>query len=176
MNRTLGLSVLTLALLQGATGCIYSEDREVIESTYYSPKTVSVVYKPSNETAWSYPIPPGHMLVIERDAASGFAEWYRLDQGNPTKLFWELYPIDATPSFTRKDHYLSAPIDSGSMALDGSPVVVTWTLRDPIDPATVPQDRTIEDIEQDLPEPDALPEPDVEPLPEPDAPAEESAE
>ena len=164
MNRTLGLSVFALALLQVATGCIYSEDREVIKSTYLQPKTVTVVYKPSNETAWTYDIEPGYMLVLERDATTGNAEFFQLDQGNPTKLMWGVYPIDAAPSLLRKDHYWSSAVQSGEMKLTGEPVVVTWTLRDPIDPATIPQDRKIEDIEKDLPEPDAaLPEPDAKP-------------
>lgn len=167
MNRTLGLSVLALALLQGATGCIYSEDREVIKSTYLQPKTVTVVYKPTNETAWTYDIPPGHMLVIERDATTGNAEFFRLDQGYPTKLMWEVYPLDATPSLFRKDHYWGKAVESGEMMLAGQPLVVTWSLRDPVDPATVPQDRPIEEIEKDLPEPgptgEALPEPDAKP-------------
>lgn len=172
MKRTLGLFVLTFALLQGATGCIYSEDREVIESTYLHPKTVTVIYKPSNKTAWTYDIPPGHMLVVERDATTGNAEFIRADPGNPTKLMWELYGIDATPSIFRKDHYSSTAIETGEMALEGGPVIVTWTLRDPIDPATVPQDRQIEDIEQDLTDTEGASGTGDDDLPEPDAPAE----
>lgn len=174
MNRTLGLFVLALVTLQGLTGCIYSEDREVFKSTYLQPKTVTVVTKPSNETVWTYDIPPGHMLVVERDATTGNAEFIMLDQGNPTKLMWELYPLDATPSILRYGHFSSSALETGEMDLDGSPIVVAVTLRDPIDPATVPQDRPIEEIEKDLPEPDASASGE-DALPEPDAP-EEAAE
>lgn len=164
MNRTLGLSVLSLAIFLGATGCSsYSEDRDVFKSTYLKPKTVSYIYKPSNQTAWTYDIPPQTILVVERDAGDGNLEFMHLDQGNPRKLMWELYPIDATQAL-RMGHYLGKPLDSGEMALNNSPGIIAWALRDPIDPATQPQDRPIEEIEKDLPEPD-----DNDGLPEPDA-------
>ncbi len=169
MNRTFGLSILALVLLQGATGCIYSEDRDVFKSTYEKPKTVSYIYKPSNETAWTFEIPPQTLLVVERDATTGNAEFVRLDQGYPTKLIWELYPIDASPSWTRKDHYWGTPLEKGTLELNGSPGVIAWTLRDPIDPNTLPKDRPVDEIEKDLPEPDAKPadQPATDAVPEP---------
>ncbi|MBX2851438.1 MAG: hypothetical protein KTR15_06810 [Phycisphaeraceae bacterium] len=159
MKRTLGLLTLSLVLLQGATGCNYSEDREVYKSTYMSPKSVYAVYKPSNETAWSYEIPPQHILVVERDAEDSGLEWARSPEGYPTSLSWELYPITATKSLLRNNHYSSIPIESGVIELNGTPMIIGSTVGKPIDPATVPTERAIEDIEKDLPEPDALPEP-----------------
>ena len=167
MKRTLGLLTLSLVLLQGATGCSYSEDREVFKSTYMSPKSVYVVYKPSNETAWSYEIPPQHILVVERDSNADGVEWAQEAKGYPTSLSWELYPIDATMSKLRRNHYTSAPIESGTINLNGTPLLIGSTIGKTIDPATVPTERSIEDIEKDLPEPDALPEP---------APTEDAAE
>lgn len=167
MKRTLGLLTLSLVLIQGATGCSYSEDREVYKSTYMSPKSVYAIYKPSNETAWSYDIPPQHILVVERDAEDSSIEWIRTPEGYATSLTWELYPITAKPSLLRKNHYRSTPIESGVVALNGTPLIMGSTVGKPVDPASVPTERSIEDIEKDLPEPDALPEP---------APAEKPAE
>ena len=159
MKRTLGLLTLCFVLLQGATGCNYSEDREVYKSTYMSPKSVYAVYKPSNETAWSYDIPPQHILVVERDSANDGIEWAQQPKGYPVKLTWELYPMTASESKWKRNHYASTPIETGTIALNGSPLIIGSTIGKPIDPATVPTDRSIEDIEADLPEPDALPEP-----------------
>lgn len=159
MKRTLGLLTLSLVLLQGATGCSFSEDREVYKSTYMSPKSVYAVYKPSNETAWSYEIPPQHILVVERDTEADGVEWAQQAKGYPTSLSWELYPITATKSKLRRNHYSSAPIESGTIDLNGTPLVMGLTIGKPVDPASVPTERSIEDIEKDLPEPDALPEP-----------------
>lgn len=168
MKRTLGLLALSLVLLQGATGCNYSEDREVFKSTYNQPKSVYAVYRPSNETAWSYDIPPQHILVLERDTDEATIEWARTAQGYPTKLSWELYPIDATPSMLRNNHYSSSPVESGSISLNGTPMIIGSTVGKPVDPKSVPTDRSIEEIEKDLDNPDALP--------EPEAPAEEATE
>ena len=159
MKRTLGLLLLSIVFLQGATGCNYSEDREVFKSTYMSPKSVYAVYRPSNETAWSYDIPPQHILVVERDTDDDTAEWATTSEGYPTSLSWELYPITATQSKLRNNHYSSAAIESGTIKLNGTPVIVGSTIGKPVDPASVPKERSIEDIEKDLPEPDALPEP-----------------
>ncbi|MEO0477524.1 MAG: hypothetical protein AAF085_16395 [Planctomycetota bacterium] len=168
MKRTLGLLTLSLFLLQGATGCSsYSADREAYKSTYMSPKSVYAVYKPSNETAWSYDIPPQHILVVERDSEDSGAEYFRQAQGYPTSLSWELYPITASESTFKRNHYYGSPIESGVIQLDGSPMVIGSTIGKPVDPSSVPTDRPIEEIEADLPEPDALPEPE---------PAEEAAE
>lgn len=163
MKRTLGLLTLSLILLQGATGCSYSEDREVFKSTYMSPKSVYAIYKPSNETAWSYDIPPQHILVVERDTGEENIEWATTSDGYPTSLSWELYPITATKSKLRRNHYSSAAIETGTITLNGTPVIMGSTVGKPVDPASVPAQRTIEDIEKDLPEPDALPEPDTAP-------------
>ena len=173
MKRTLGLLTLSLVLLQGATGCNYSEDREVFKSTYTQPKSVYAVYRPSNETAWSYDIPPQHILVLERDTDEATIEWARTAQGYPTKLSWALYPITARPSMLRNNHYTTLPIESGSIALNGTPVIVGSTVGKPVDPQSVPRERTIEEIEKDLPEPDALPEPTEKPA---EDAAEEAAE
>lgn len=169
MKRTLGLLLLSLVLLQGTTGCNYSEDREVYKSTYMSPKSVYAVYRPSNETAWSYDIPPQHILVVERDTGEETIEWATTSKSYATSLSWELYPIDATESKLRNGHYVGTPIESGTIALNGTPLVMGSTIGKPVDPASVPTERSIEDIEKDLPEPDALPEPT-------EKPAEEAAE
>jgi len=156
MKRTLGFLLLAFALIQGATGCSYTEDRDVFKSTYMQPKSVYVLYKPSNETAWSYDIPPQHILVVERDAKdTGLPEWARMQQGYPTKLIWELYPIDATPSRWYEGHYNATPIEKGEVTLNGSALVIGSTVGKSIDPSQVPADRPIEQIEQDLPEPTA---------------------
>lgn len=155
MKRTLGLLTLSLLLLQGATGCNYSEDRQVYKSTYLSPKSVYAVYKPSNETAWTYSIPPQHILVVERDTDDDVIEWATTSDAYPTSLSWELYPINATKSKLRRNHYLSKPLESGTIDLKGTPLIVGSTVGKPIDPQTIPTERTIEDIEKDLPEPDA---------------------
>lgn len=155
MKSTLSLTVLALVLLQGATGCSYSEDREVYESTYMAPKTAIARYRPSNETAWSYPIPPQHILVVERDTESGEIEAFTSSKAIPTKLTYELYPIDASPSLWRRDHYSGTPIDSGTITLNGGAVIMASTIDAPIDPASIPDERSIEEIEKDLPEPDA---------------------
>ena len=163
MKRTLGLLVLSLVLVNSATGCSsYSEDRDVFKSTYMSPKSVYVTFKPSNETTWSYDIPPQHILVVERDADDSHVSWATQPKGYPTSLKWELWPITAKESFWVNGHYLGSPIESGEIKLNGTPMVIGSTVGDPVDPATVPTERTIEDIEKDLPEPDALPEPDVQ--------------
>ena len=161
MKRTLGLLTLSLVLIQGATGCSYSEDREVYKSTYMSPKSVYAIYKPSNETAWAYEIPPQHVLVVERDTDDDRIEWATTSDGYPTSLSWELYPITATKSKLRRNHYMSSPIDSGTIELNGSALVMGSTVGKPVDPTSLPTQRSIEDIEQDLPEPDALPEPEA---------------
>jgi len=158
MKRTLGLLVLSLVLLQGTTGCNYSEDRDVYKSTYMQPKSVYAVYRPSNETAWSYDIPPQHLLVVERDTDEESAEWATTADGYATKLTWKLYPIDATKSKLRAGHYIDKPIESGVVALNGTPLIVGSTIGQPVDPSQVPTDRDIEDIEKDL---DDLPEPDA---------------
>ena len=162
MKRTLGLLILSLVLIQGATGCSYSEDREVFKSTYMSPKSVYAVYKPSNETAWSYDIPPQHVLVVERDTDDDRVEFFTTSDGYPTSLSWELYPITAMKSKTRRNHYWGTPLDSGTIELKGTALVMGSTVGDPVDPSSVPTERTIEEIEKDLPEPDALPEPEPE--------------
>eukprot|EP00752_Nemacystus_decipiens_P014487 g12896.t1 len=161
MKRTLGLLTLSFVLIQGATGCSYSEDREVYKSTYMSPKSVYAIYKPSNETAWSFDIPPQHVLVVERDTGEETAEWATTSDGYPTTLSWELYPITAAKSKTRYNHYNDAPIDSGTIQLKGTALVMGSTIGKPIDPATVPAERSIEEIEGDLDELDDLPEPEV---------------
>ena len=158
MKRTLGLLVLCLVLLQGTTGCNYSEDREVYKSTYMQPKSVYAVYRPSNETAWSYDIPPQHILVVERDNAKEELEWATNTDGYPTKLTWALYPIDATRSVLRNNHYLDNAIESGVVALNGTPMIIGSTVGKPVDPEQVPTERSIEEIEKDL---DDLPEPDA---------------
>lgn len=160
MKRTLGLLVLSLVLLQGTTGCNVSEDRDVYKSTYIQPKSVYAVYRPSNETAWSYDIPPQHVLVVERDTGDESAEWATTSDGYPTKLTWELYPINATKSL-RNNYYADEPIESGVVALNGTPLVMGSTIGQPIDPASVPTERSIEDIEKDLDNPDELPEPEA---------------
>jgi len=170
MKRTLGLLLLSIVLLQGATGCNYSEDRDVYKSTYMSPKSVYALYRPSNETAWSYDIPPQHILVIERDTSDDTAEWATTSKAYPTSLSWELYPINATESKLRNGHYSSAAIETGTIKLNGTPVIIGSTIGKPVNPASVPKERSIEDIEKDLPEPDALPEP--TPKPAEDAAAE----
>ena len=159
MKRTLGLLLLSIVLLQGATGCRYSEDRDVYKSTYLSPKSVYVTYRPSNETAWSYDIPPEHLLVVDRNTDSGHVEWATTSKDYATSLKWELYPIDATQSKLRSGHYRGTPIDSGTIELNGTPIIIGSTIGKPVDPASVPTERSIEDIEKDLPEPDALLEP-----------------
>ncbi|MFK7790493.1 MAG: hypothetical protein AB8C95_13490 [Phycisphaeraceae bacterium] len=169
MKRTLGLLLLSAVLLQGTTGCNFSEDREVYKSTYMSPKSVYAVYRPSNDSAWSYDIPPQHLLVVERDTGEETAEWATTAKGYATSLSWELYPIDANESKLRSNHYTGTPIDSGTITLNGTPMIIGYTIGKPVDPATLPVERSIEDIEKDLPEPDALPEPTPEP-------AEEAAE
>jgi hypothetical protein len=156
MKRTLGLLVLSLVLLQGSTGCSYSEDRDVYQSTYLSPKSVYATYRPSNESAWSYDIPPQHILVVERDTNEDTVEWATTSKAYATKLTWELYPIDAKKSIFRKGHFFSSPIESGVVALNGTPVIIGSTIGKPVDPSSVPTDREIEDIEKDL---DDLPEP-----------------
>lgn len=166
MKRTLGLLLLSVILLQGATGCYFSEDREVYKSTYMSPKSVYAVYRPSNETAWTFDIPPQHILVVERDTGEEVAEWATTSKGYPTSLSWELYPIDATESKLRGNHYSSTPIESGKITLNGTPMIIGYTIGKPVDPSSVATDRSIEDIEKDLPEPDALPEPTEEPAEE----------
>ena len=165
MKRTLGLLTLSLVLIQGATGCSYSEDREVYKSTYMSPKSVFALYKPSNETAWSYDIPPQHVLVVERDTDEENLEWATTSDGYPTTLSWELYPITAAKSKTRYNHYLASPIDSGTIELKGTALVMGSTIGKPIDPDSVPTERSIEEIEGDLDD-----------LPEPEAAAEEAEE
>ncbi len=169
MKRTLGLLLLSIVFLQGATGCNYSEDREVFKSTYMAPKSVYAVYRPSNETAWSYDIPPQHILVVERDTGEDGAEWATTSKSYATSLKWELYPISATESKLRNNHYSSAAIETGTVKLNGTPMIMGSTIGKPVDPASVPKERSIEEIEKDLPEPDALPEPTQEP-------AEEAAE
>ena len=159
MKRTLGLMTLCLVLLQGATGCSYSEDRDVFRSTYMSPKSVYAVYKPSNETAWSYDIPPQHILVVERDTADDGIEWAQQAKGYPTSLTWELYPINASKSKLRRNHFTSTPLETGVIQLNGTPLIMGSTVGKPVDPASVPTERSIEESEKDLPEPDALPEP-----------------
>jgi len=165
MKRTLGLLALCFVLLQGTTGCIYSEDRDVFESTFVQPKSVYATYRPSNETAWSYDIPPQHILVVERDTTEDAAEWATTSKLYPTKLTWALYPIDAKKSIFRSGHYFSNPIESGVVELNGTPLIVGSTIGKPVDPSSVPTDREIEDIEKDLDE-----------LPEPTEPAEEAAD
>lgn len=163
MKRTLGLMLLSLALLQGATGCRYSEDRHVYESTYMSPKSVFVQEKLSKKTVFSKEIPPQHILVVEFDGkADGWGEIVALDSGYATSLRWELYPLNATRGFFRRDHYYSASVESGTIELEGNPIVINMLVGKPIDPDTVPRERTEDEIRQDLPEPgnEALPEPD----------------
>ena len=182
MKRTLGLLVLSLVLIQTVTGCRFSEDRTAYTSTYMQPKSVYAVYRPSNETAWSYDIPPQHQLVVELDGTDG--SMFNESKTLPTKLTWALYPIDPTMAFIHRERYLSSPIASGEVALNGSPIIIGHTVGAPIDPATLPSERSIEEIEQDLPEPDApaadtadkdAPDKDADPLlkdldlPEPDA-------
>ncbi len=161
MNRTLGLSVLALVLAQAATGCQYSDNRAAYKSTYSVPKTYTAIYSLSKESIWTYPIPVQHVLVVDFDSGSGMGEIFSADQTPPDKLIWKLYPLDQTESPLRAKHYVGSPIDSGEIALSGADVTSILTVRDPVDPATLPQDRPIEEIEQDLPEPDALPEPDT---------------
>ena len=163
MKRTLGLLVLSMLLVNTATGCSsYSEDRDVFKSTYMSPKSVYVAFKPSNETTWSYDIPPQHLLVVERDADDSNISWARAPKGYPTSLKWELWPIDAKESFWANGHFHGTPLEAGEIKLNGTPMIIGSTVGDPIDPASVPTERTIEDIEKDLPEPDALPDPEGE--------------
>ncbi|MEM9348562.1 MAG: hypothetical protein AAGB26_18485 [Planctomycetota bacterium] len=161
MKRTLGLLTLSLVLLQGATGCNYSEDREVYKSTYMSPKSVYAIYKPSNETAWSYEIPPQHLLVVERDTGDEMIEWATTSDGYPTSLSWELYPINATKSKLRRNHYTGTPIESGTITLNGTPLIMGSTVGKPLDPSAVPAERSIEEIEKEIDETDTLPEPDM---------------
>ncbi|MGB0766859.1 MAG: hypothetical protein ACPGYV_04040 [Phycisphaeraceae bacterium] len=159
MKRILGLAFVSALFLNAATGCSsYSEDRDVFKSTYMSPKSVYVVYKPSNETAWSYDVPPQHILVVERDAEDSSMAWATQPKSYPTTLMWELYPITASESILQNGHYLGSPIESGVVELNGTPLVIGSTVGSAIDPSTVPTDRDIEDIEQDL---DDLPEPDA---------------
>lgn len=156
MKRTLGLALLSIVLLQGATGCNFSEDRDVFKSTFTAPKSVYAKYRPSNETAWSYDIPPQHLLVVERDTGDESAEWATTSKAYPTSLSWELYPISATESRLKSGHYRGTPIERGTIKLDGTALLVGSTIGPAVDPSSIPADRDIEAIEQDL---DELPEP-----------------
>lgn len=167
MKRTLGLMLLSLVIIQTTTGCRSSEDRSIYKSTFLEPKSVYVVTKPGNKTIWTYDIPPQTQLVAEFDGP-GNASVFGQTKDNPTLFMWSLYPIDATNSFFYPEKYLGSPIESGTIELDGGPVIIGMAVRPPIDPETIPTDRTIEEIEKDLPATDDLP--------EPDQPAESEAE
>lgn len=154
MKRTLGLMLFSTILLQGATGCWHSEDRSIYTSTYMNPQSVYAVYKPSNETVWTYDIPPQHKLLVEFDSPGEGGMFYAT-RNLPTRLEWALYPIDASHSFFMPERLVSSAIESGTVELNGTPIILGATVRPTIDPATVPTDRTVEEIEGDLPEPDA---------------------
>ncbi|MEM9416648.1 MAG: hypothetical protein AAGA29_14400 [Planctomycetota bacterium] len=162
------MSTLLLAVLfVGATGCAsYSEDRATYHSTYMSPKTVTVVDVLTDESVWSYDVPPGHVLMVEFDVGRGNLESIRQERGNPTTLEWALYPESAGRSLLRKQHFRGSSVERGTHDLDGRPVRLEMTVGEPVSPeAIAPAPRTIEEIEADL-------------LPEPDAPeaAEEAVE
>ena len=163
MKRTLGLLVLCFVLIQGTTGCNYADNRDPIPSTFMQPTTASIEYRPSGETAWTYPIPPNHKLVLDFDTEGAGPEFFYASQGPATTVSWELYPLDATPSLIFRSRFHGSPVDSGSMTLTGDHVLRT-TVGEPIDPSTIPSERTEDEIRQEL-----------EDLPEPDAAAEEEA-
>lgn len=171
MKRTLGLLILSLVLTQAVTACRSSEDRTIYKSTYMQPKSVYAVYKPSNETAWSYDIPPQHQLLVELDGEGGSI--FAVSENLPTKLIWALYPINTNRGLFNAERMVGSAIESGEVELTGSAIIVGSTVGSPINPTDIPADRSIEEIEQDLPEPDApagpdqsdnLPEPDEDPL------------
>lgn len=162
MIRTLTTLALAGATLAGLSACTsYSEDRSVFKSTYTTPRSVYVRDVATGETIWSYDVPPQHLIAVEFDSESNF------DLANnpgeyPTRLVWDVYPINATKSKFREGHYWDIATESGQMPLQGRPVLIGSIVGEPVDPASVPRDRSIEEIEADLPEPGEaeLPEPD----------------
>ncbi|MFI4861162.1 MAG: hypothetical protein ACIAXF_10815 [Phycisphaerales bacterium JB063] len=153
------MSTLLLAVLfVGSTGCAsYSEDRATYHSTYMSPKTVSVIDVLTDETVWSYDVPPGHVLMVEFDVDTGRLESIRQERGEPTRMEWALYPESAGRSLLRKQHFRGSSVERGTHDLDGRPVRLEMTVGKPVSPeALSPAPRSIEEIERDLlPEPDA---------------------
>ncbi|XAL98159.1 hypothetical protein OT109_11180 [Phycisphaeraceae bacterium D3-23] len=152
------MSTLLLAVLfVGTTGCAsYSEDRATYHSTYMSPKTVLVVDVLTEETVWSYDVPPNHVLMVEFDVGTGRLESIRQERGEPTRMEWALYHETAGRSLLRKQHFRGSSIERGVHALEGRPVRLEMTVGRPVGPeAFGPAPRSIEDIERDLlPEPD----------------------
>lgn len=171
MIRTLTTLALTGCVLIGLTGCNYSEDRHVYKSTYVQPQSVYVTDVASQETVWSYDVPPQHLLVVEFEAADN-KDLATNPQTYPVSMTYELLPIDAPKSWFRAKHYRTVtPIDRGTFALQGRAINIGTTIGAPIDPSTIPADRSIEEIEKDLPEPGEaeLPEPDAAPEAAPEA-------
>jgi len=155
MNRPLLTLAFALIMLLGSTGCIYSEDRDVFNSTYMMPKTAVLVDVSTGETLWQYDIPPEHILVVERDVDKGTLESIRNERGHPTRMEWWLYAGDASRSLIRQGHYRSSPLETGRITLPGHPVRMEFTVGDPVNPGTVVTPRSVEEIQRDLPEPDA---------------------
>jgi len=161
MKRTLGLLALTIVLSQG-TGCFtYSENRATHKSTYAYPRTVYAIDSSTGETVWTYVVPPQTKLVVDLDSESDGSELFYRSEGLPTTLSYELYPIAASESIWRHDHFSGSTLDEGEIELTVGGII-TWgyDLGPAIDPSTVPGDRSIEDIEQDLAD-ESLPDPTV---------------
>lgn len=163
MIRTLTTLTLTAGVLIGLTGCNYSEDRHAYESTYILPAAPYVLDVATQETVWSYDVPPQRIIVVELHADNNI-DIATMPGNYPSYLTWQVYPIDAPKSWFRSKHYWGAAIEEGRFDLQGRPVNIGVNYGDPIDPASVPADRSIEEIERDLPEPGEAP------LPEPTAP------
>ena len=158
MTRLLSTVTLPLMMLVLTTGCSISEDRHVHESTAMAPKVSYVADEYTQETVWSYEVPPGHILVVDFDHGGETFAWSRQDPGGAEKFDWYLYRSDASPSRLKSNHYSSEPVEKGSFDLDPArSYYIGYTIGAPIDvSAAAAADRTIQEIEQDL-----LPEPTV---------------
>ncbi len=78
---------LALALVVGGcvvSGCSYSGDRHPIESTTWSPKTMTLYDTRTSEPVWAVDIPVGYKLIVAFEEGAGPNEY------NSAIIKWEV--------------------------------------------------------------------------------------
>ncbi len=137
------LMVPALAAVLGVfVGC--SADRHTFNSTPTAPKSVSVTYVQTGETAWAYDIPVGKQLTLEFDR-EGQINGFTAPKTPATSLSWYVTTIaqDADAA-GHPSRYKSE--EAGEVALTGQPSQINVSIRElgideiegPLDATPVP--------------------------------------
>ena len=128
-------STLALALVVTfAIGC--SADRHTYRSTLTSPKSVSVTYVNSGDTAWSYDIPTGEQLTLEFKRPGQF-NGFKSPNVPATSMVWYTTELAAGRTLGGNPGKGKAD-DSGKVELSGQPVQINLSLRDASDESSMP--------------------------------------